>query len=150
MSDVVWQALIAAVVTIALAWMTQRNKAAIEATGKAAKRDALNVQLSAQAAAQEVRVVKDTLADYHAVADQKLTATEAKVDQTLQVVQIVHTLSNDNLRKALAAVAELTREKAAASGKPEDAAAAAEAERKLAEHNARQALVDKQNAGGAP
>ena len=127
-TDVVWQALIAAFVTLALAWMAQRTKKAVEKGAEESKE-------AAGAAAGKVEDVKQTL-------DESTTATTAKLSQLEHIATSTHTLVNSNMSAqlkisavALHRIAELTKH-------PDDIAAADLAAKNLSEHDAKQRIVD--------
>lgn len=63
--------------------------------------------------------------------------------ETLKVSNTIHTLVNNQMHLALKAIVDLTEEKARRTGKPEDRAAADEAKERLANHDAKQSIVDK-------
>jgi len=112
--DVVWQALIAGVVTIILAWMQQRTRAVVQATAKAA--------------AAEVSEVKETLAETTKNQDGKLTA--------------IHTLVNSNRGETLLIASVALDRVAQLTGHPKDVEAAVVARKLLQEHEAQQKIVD--------
>lgn len=121
MSDVVWQALIAAAVTLTLAWMNQRTKDAVVKTGK-----------EAAGKAEEVKTT--------------LEATTTKQAETLEgmakVGEATHVLVNNNMAIQLKLNAVLARRLAETTKAASDLAAAVTAERLLAEHEAKQTVVD--------
>jgi len=120
-SDVVWQAIIGAVVTIVLAWMQFRTKQAVEQTGKDA--------------ATKVEEVKATLEESTAKAD-------AKTDAIADVTDKIHTLTNHAMEIVLDDLATSKRHIATLTGKKEDMEAAREAENALNIHKGKQAEVD--------
>lgn len=114
MSDIVWQALIAAAVTIILAYLQM---------------------YTARRAAVKVEEVKEVLASAE-------SATAAKLTEIVDMGVSNHTLLNSSMATALRVgmialrrVAELTRH-------PDDVAAAELAEKSYHEHEAKQARVD--------
>ncbi len=122
-SDVVWQALIAAAMTIIMAYMSQRTKDAVAKT--------------ADAAAGKAEEVKTTLAAATAQQDGKLDR--------------IHTLVNSNMGVQLRMTAELARWKAVQTRDPKHIAEAENAERLYREHVEKQAAVDAADQkGGAP
>ena len=123
LSDVVWQALIAAAATVILGWMSQRTKNAVVDTGTAA--------------AGNAEEVKTTLAAVTAQQDGKLDR--------------IHTLVNSNMGVQLRMTAELARWKAVQTRDPQHIAEAENAERLYREHVEKQAAVDAADQkGGAP
>jgi hypothetical protein len=127
-SDVVWQALIAAAVTLILARMQRDTKKAVKEAGDEATASAD----AARVRTEEVRRVLSTTTQ----------ATGEKLDGLAKVAKDTHTLVNNNMGVQLRLNAELSRWKADQTKHPEDAAAADAAERLYAEHVAKQAVVD--------
>lgn len=113
-SDVVWQALIAGVVTCVLAWMSNRNRT------------------SALKTADEV---KQTLVETNLVKNEKLDAIAATADKT-------HELVNSGALAQYKLGAELSRWKADQTKLPADVAAAEKAEDLYRVHASKQASVD--------
>jgi hypothetical protein len=117
-SDIVWQALIAAGVTVVLAWIGRR------------------AQIAATSAETKTEEVKTTL---------KATNAEVgdKLDGIAKVGEATHVLVNNNMAIQLRLNAVLARRLADAPGAtPADRAAADAADRLLAEHLAKQDRVD--------
>ncbi len=138
-SDLVWQALIAGIVTLCLAWMQQRNKNAIDkntsASTVAASEAAVKVDMVARHAremAAAVQDVKDDLADASSATTQKLDTIHTLVNSRMGLQLKVAAV-------ALRQVAELT---VGQGRNASDVAAAEMAESLLAEHVAKQATVD--------
>jgi hypothetical protein len=131
MSDVVWQALIAAVLAVVMFVLQERSK-------RAAARDAAAAAARDAAAAGKAEAVRKDLV----AADQK---SDTKLDALATVAGATHTLVNNNMGVQLKAVAELRRWKANQTGDPEHVLEALAAEKLWAEHQKKQAVVD---AGG--
>jgi hypothetical protein len=70
------------------------------------------------------------------------TSTDAKLNDTLAVVKVVHTLVNNEMGLALKDAAAGWREKANLSGREDDRAKAAVAEQRLKVYEDRQRSVD--------
>jgi hypothetical protein len=127
MSDLVWQALIAGVVTIALAYMQMRTKNAVDSS------DA-NRQAESKAALTKTEEVRSTL-------ETSTTAQDKKLGE-------IHVLVNSNMeRQLLVAAVALRRcaEQSRAANDPRadaDEKAAIDAEQLLSEHRKKQALID--------
>ncbi len=137
MTDVVWQAMIAAGVTIILTWMQMRTKLAVEQASQQATKKANQVATKMEEAAVRVEEVKDTL-----------NGRTEKFDELKDVALATHTLVNSNYEIQLQLTATYARELVELTRKLglniERAEAAAEtAERLLAEHQAKQRMVDK-------
>lgn len=127
-TDIVWQAIIAAVVTIVLAWMNARTKIAVEAASK------INEVGVAQAA--------------HKVDDVK-TALEVSDQRTDKKLDTIHALVNSNMSVQLKLTATALRRVAQLDPTAETIAAVDVAEKALHDHEkalqeyiARQAEVD--------
>lgn len=119
-----WQMLIAAAVTITLAYMQRQTTANVR-----------EVARKADVAAGKVELVKQDLQASNA-------ATDGRLDGLARVAADTHTLVNSNFEVQLALNAELSRWKAAQTGLPADAEAARKAEGLLADHRRRQDAVD--------
>lgn len=117
--DVVWNGLIAALVTVTLAWI-----------GKS----------SANKAADKAEQVKVDLKESNAQTDDKLNAIALVADKT-------HTLVNSNMGAQLRISAVALRRVADITKHPDDDAAANLAENVLKEHEAKQAVVDANEKG---
>ena len=120
-SDVVWQALIGGIVTLALAWMAQRTKQAVEDNTKEARK-------AAEQAAGKVEAVKNTL-------DETTLSTDKKLND-------IHTLVNSNMGVQLKIAATALKRIASMTSHPDDIAASNLANTKLAEHESKQNEVD--------
>jgi hypothetical protein len=120
-SDVLWQALIAAVVTLVLGWMQMRTKNA--------------VVTSAENAAVKVETVKNVLAAVD-------TRTSQKLEDLADVTNATHTLVNSNMGVQLQLNATLARRVAELTKSPLDAEVADKADRMLSDHQSRQSIVD--------
>jgi hypothetical protein len=134
-SDVVWQALIAAVVTLVLSAMAHRAASKAATAAKAAEGAAKAAEAKADTAAVKVEEVKTTLA-----ADK--ASSDAKLGGLAEVTGKIHVLTNSNMAAqlkissvALKRVAELTKH-------PDDVAAFQLADKLLREHEGKQAVVD--------
>ena len=106
-SDVVWQAIIAAAVTVILAWMNQRTKNAVTETAKEA--------------AVKTAEVKTDLAISHDIQNDKLNTIHGLVNSAL-----------GDVKKNLAVTA---RSKAEITNSPIDIAAAEKAEQDSTRHD---------------
>lgn len=114
-----------------------------EATARQAQADALKAQQAADAAKAAALLAAAKVGDVKAELLASNAAKNAKLDETLAIVKVVHSLVNSGMRTALESVAVLTRRVASSViGDEADQAAALEAERKLAEHDAAQTAVD--------
>ena len=136
---VVWQALIAAVVTLALAWMNQRTKNAVDTGTSKASKSADDAADKAVVAAAKVAEVKTTL-------DENTARTDEKLQSISKTTEAVHVLVNSSMSAqlkismiALHRVAELTHH-------PEDIAAADLAEKLFREHEEKQKTLDSMKA----
>jgi hypothetical protein len=161
--DVVWQALIAGGVTIVLAWLQYRTKAAVEksatvaaesadaaavkAAEVSAKADRAAVVLAQTAAAATARTnaVAAKLDENTAIAVARTDAVAAKLDAntaltaaTQDAVRDVKELVNGKTHIALVLTLRLAREVFVLRGSAEDAAVVTTAEKALAEYDARQ------------
>ncbi len=105
--------------------------------------DAKNAAATAHSAvARSVRVAEKVTAD-RVISDKEITD---KLDGLTEVARSTHVLVNNEMHLALAAIAELTSRIAnSPNATAEDKAAASAADRKLAEHDARQKIVDDRN-----
>ncbi len=121
-----------------------------EQAGRAAASASKDAKIAAEVAhsavARSVRNMDTARATAEILAAER-TATDketaGKLDETLKVVRVIHTLNNSAMRQALFAVAELLREKAERTRKTEDMAKADAADADLAEHDAKQGRADK-------
>ncbi len=120
-SDVVWQALIAAVVTIILAVMQRRTQNMVQRT--------------ADDASAKVDQVK---ADLNTSTAEK----NAKLDNLTQLSEKTHALVNSAMGAQLRLTAETARAKAEVTKDPIDMVAAGTAERLYKEHQVKQAKAD--------
>jgi hypothetical protein len=127
-SDVVWQALIGAIVTIVLAWMQQRTKKAVETTGKKAAEKADEV-------AGKVAEVAVTLGN-------NTTTTEAKLSEIAKVGEMTHDLCNSGMLEQKRLVAVSARGKADVTHDRADIKAAEAAEEIYEEHKSKQKVID--------
>lgn len=138
-SDVVWQGLIGAACTMALAWMAMRTKTAVEKTGG-------NAKMAADRAASEVRGVKSDLAVNQTETSDKLDTIHTLVNHSSEVMladNLELKKNNLTLIKRLAIIAPVPGdEEQIRAG--EDAILLAE--RRLAEHVEKQSRVDAKNA----
>lgn len=124
MSDLVWQALIAGIVTIALAYMQMRTKNAVDSASADRKAEAA----AATSKAEEVRA----------------TLESSKIDTDAKLGEI-HTLVNSNMERQLRLTAAALRRIANLTKDPKDKKAAVLAEDLLQEHIKKQAIVDRGN-----
>jgi hypothetical protein len=123
MSDVTWQALIAAVVTVVLAYMQKRGQTAAKE--------------SADAAAQHADEVKAAL-------KKSTEANTGKLDGIAKEVNSTHVLVNSARGQLLKLYATAARSLADRTQDPKNIQAAVDAEHELAEHVSRQAAMDAQ------
>jgi hypothetical protein len=144
--QVVLQAIIAGIVTMVLGYFQMRTKNSIEAASNqqakiASIQKAETVQVkeslanATKAAAVQVSEVKKTL-------DDNTQATAAKLEGLHDVAVATHTLVNSNMGNQLKISALALRRIADMTKHQDDEMAAALAEGLLAEHMARQAIVD--------
>lgn len=127
-SDVVWQAIIAGIVTVVLAYMQQRTQAAVK-------------KVSDEAASAAVVAAEKT--DEVKLALQESTGTtEAMLDGLVKVADATHTLVNSQHGIALSTVYEQALKIAALTGDPADRKKAEVARQKLDDHEAKQSRVD--------
>jgi hypothetical protein len=129
-SDVVYQALIAAAATVILAYLQMRTRASVQDA-------AAEASAASGHAAGAAREVRRTLQDNTA-------ATDGKLAGLATVAAATHALVNNNMAVQLRLNAVLARRLAELTGDPEDARAADLAERLAAEHAAKQDGVDRQ------
>jgi hypothetical protein len=115
--DVVWQGVIAGAVTIVLAWIGHRAKAAADQA--AVKAEEVKVDLKASDA-----------------------ETSKKLNEMAEVGEATHTLVNANMGVQLLLNATVTRRLADITKDPVDAEAAGLAQKLYDEHQAKQATVD--------
>jgi Na+-translocating ferredoxin:NAD+ oxidoreductase RnfG subunit len=127
-SDVVFQALIAGVVTIVLAYMQQKTKKAVDSASQ-------NADDASHRAVVKAEEVKQALAKSE-------DSTTQKLNGLAKVAKATHTLVNSNMEIELKDNAELKRWKADRTGLPEDIRAAELAEAKYRDHQTKQAEVD--------
>jgi|SRR5580700_2524382 hypothetical protein len=132
MSDVVWQALIGAVVACYLGYLQTKTRNAV-------KDGADDAKVAAGQAASKVGDVKKTLENRSDIQDAKLDAQSAVLDK-------VHMLVNSGMGVQLKSNMELTRWKATQTGLPDDLAAAVAAESLYRDHIAKQLVVDQNEA----
>jgi hypothetical protein len=128
-SDVVWNAVIGAIMTIVVAWMQMRTKLSVD-KGNDDNAKVAGVQ------AKKTEEVKVALATNTA-------DTNKRLDDQGKTLVTVHTLVNNDMHKALATIADLARWKANQTQVPEDAHAADAAELNLKAHDFKQDTVDK-------
>jgi hypothetical protein len=105
------------------------------ADAKEAKASLARVAEKAADAAQKVEDVKDSL-------DERNTVTNTKLDGLAKVADATHTLVNSNMGAQLKLNAVVTRRLADLTQDPTDHDAAALADKLLAEHQEKQAIVD--------
>lgn len=130
MSDVVWQALIAAVVTLVLAWMQRATKKAVEGVKDA------NLVASDAATTRAAEVKTDLLKAASKVESQLERVEKLGVStHTLSVAN--HTLLNGGMEIQLQIAALALRRVADMGGDELDIRAAEYAEQRLAEHRER-------------
>ena len=130
----IFSLLFSAATTVFLAWIGYLTVKLKEQQTTAATAVA-DVAVKAAEAAVKVGEVKETLITATA-------ETTSKLDQTLNVINVVHTLVNHEMHLALAATARLARKVANDSGKDEDIEEAQRAEDALTKHDAKQRIVD--------
>lgn len=128
MSDVFWQALIAGIVTLVLAYMQMRTKQAVVSTASDAKIEVVKV-------AEKAEQVKTTL-------EVSTKKTDAALIGLARVAKDTHTLVNSNMGIQLKLHAATSKRLALISKDPDDIAAAELAELLFQEHNKKQAIVD--------
>lgn len=119
---VVWQAMIAAGVTITLAWMSQRNHDVLKDT--------------AEKSAIKTEEVKQTL-------DVRTDRDEESAKKLSEVVKETHALVNSSFQTQLRIAAVALRRVADLSKLPEDIRAAEDAEKLYTEHKTKQDKLDK-------
>lgn len=139
MSDVVWQALIAGIVTVVLAWLQMRTQAAIKEAAHLAAVKVEEVQrgaeLSAELAAIKVESVAKTLANTTMSANEKFA-------NLTELTKDTHSLVNSNMAVQLKLTATVSRRLAELTGLAEDIKAAELAEHLSMEHDTKQAALD--------
>jgi hypothetical protein len=94
-SDVVWQAIIAGVVTVVLTYMAQRGKKATEDTGKATKDAVLE---TAKVAAVKVEEVKETAKVAAVKVDEVKVALKENADITVEKLDSIVKTGEANAR----------------------------------------------------
>jgi len=119
-SDVVWQALIAGVVAVALGWIQMKTKDAVDKGTVEAKASATETKIA-------VQEVKETLADTTAVTDKKL-------NEIVETGQLTHDLVNSASLVQLRLYAGAVRRIADITKDKKDAETATAAEKLLQEH----------------
>ena len=133
MSETLWQALIAAAVTLILGLMSQRNKWAVDRTKVAVDDAASNAVKTAKTVAVKVEEVKQTAQD-------SVVATAAKLDALAEVTGKTHGLVNGGTLSQLRRYAAVARRLADLTRMRADCDEAEAAEKELA---------DAQSKGGA-
>lgn len=128
MSDVLWQAIIAGFVTLALGYMQYRTKSAVVSTAASAAQEVEQV-------AKKTEIVRTTL-------ETSTAATDLKLDGLAKVAKDTHTLVNSNMGVQLKLNAAVTMRLALLTKLPDDMQAAKLAEMMYKEHVAKQAVVD--------
>lgn len=128
LSDVVWQAAIAAVVTIILACMQKRTEKSVQKNTASIE----TIGAQAQITAVGVRERLDT----------RHNASDAQLQQIANIANETHVLVNGNMTVQLAITARSTRRIAEITKLPEDIKMANEAECLYRRHNSSQAVVD--------
>lgn len=123
-SDVVWQAIIAGVVTCVLAYIGQRAAS------------------KAQEAATRVEEVRATLEDTTKVTDTKLNDIAEVTTNTNKTASEVHTLVNSNMEVQLKISMVALRRLSQLTKDPDDIAAFEAAEKLYKEHIEKQSEVD--------
>ena len=127
MSDAVWLAIVGIAAMAVKEWFDDRRAGRVAAEAKEA----------AAVAAKEVKDVRDTL-------DVTTTKAEAKMDNLGKVAKATHTLVNNQMAVQLRLSAVALRRVAGLTGDAADVKAAEMAEVAMAEHDAKQAVVDAQ------
>ena len=154
-SDVVYQALIAAAVAVILGYLQMRTQTAVKraadsaseaATHAAAVAKVLTAKTdqAASSAAKAVEVVAVKAEEVKQTLSDNTEATAAKLEGLAKVAVATHTLVNSNMAQQLRLNAAVTRRLADLTREPADAKAADLAEQLSAEHAAKQAVVDRQ------
>lgn|GEM_PF-3892992 len=151
--DVVWQALIAALLAIVLAvinvWQTKITKKAIEdgtkQNAETAKGQAVKVQEAATLANVAASKVEEVRIDLKAASEK----ADGKIDSLARVADATHILVNNNMQIALDSYATMARRMATATGDPKDIEIAEAAEQALVIHKGKQANLDSAEAGRA-
>jgi hypothetical protein len=138
-SDIVWQAVIGAVVTIVLAWMQRQTQIAVAQTGKKTQE---TVTETATAAAEKVAEVKVHLETVTAKNEEKAAVVEQKIDEIAKVGKISHDLANSAMASQKRMMADVSKAKADESGSPTDRALADAAETAYQAHIAGQEASD--------
>lgn len=164
-SDIVWQALIAAVVTVILAYMQSRTQQSVNDASKVAKISSIEAANEIKTVKQDLAVstktianetvktnqntsnkveeVKQVLAETTAIADEKLTELTKITLATQKQGEAIHTLVNSNMGIQLKISAVALRRIADMTQHTDDIKAAQVADDALAEHNKKQEIVDK-------
>ncbi len=132
---ILWQAVIASVVTLVLAYMAERTKRAAVLAGQKAEAGADRAATSANRAATRVEEVKVDLLDHR---DQQ----QVQLSGIQTTVNTVHVLVNNAMHLALAQTRDLALRLATLTGSKEDWEAAQQAEEALARHDTKQAEAD--------
>lgn len=134
-SDVTWQALIAGVVTVILAYMSHRTKQKVEDEAGQSKVRVREVKVKVEEVKDSVDEIKESVA--HTEGE-----TAARLKAIARIAQDTHTLVNSNMGVQLEAVARGLREIARLRGLPGDDEAASVAEAAYQDHERKQDLVD--------
>lgn len=138
-SDPVWNAIIAGIVTIVLAWIGRQTKVAVESTAKEVKSAVQVASSKAVVAANEARavVMENTATQNEKLEEIHKVATEAK-----KTGEDVHTLVNSNMGTQLRISMVALRRVAELTNHPDDKAAAELAEKSYHDHQNKQTIVD--------
>jgi len=139
MSDIVWQALIGAVLAAWLEWMRRSNKNAIKEStvANSAKVDEIRVEQK-----KENKVVAEKVAEVKQVQEETAAAATEAMASIAKTGEANHVLLNSAHGAALDAVAVLARWKADKTQEPADMLAADHAEKMSRDHQGKQARVD--------
>ncbi len=142
-----WQAVVAAIVTIVLALIAERTKRAVEAARASAELAA--ILAAGKAAEVKVEAKKMAVAVNEVRAETK-EQTE-KLDSIVVTANQTHVLVNDRHGKALQALATLARWKAnQPNSDASDDDAANVAEKVLEDHREKQRIVDRNSQQDSP
>lgn len=149
MSDVVWQALIAGVVTLTLAWMQLRTQALARSNAvkvEEVKTTLETVAVKAAVKAEEVKVALETAAvkveEVKAVLADTEHVTDLRFDKLAKVAKATHTLVNNAMATQLRLNMVVTKQLADETGKPAHLEQARQAELLYQEHMRKQDVVD--------
>jgi hypothetical protein len=173
-SDLVWQALIAGIVTVVIAWMQQRTKSAVDEAAKVAvasadtaairteqvaakqviaaqkvEQVAIKQESAAKATADKLNDAAGKVAEVKDALKASDETTANKLDDIAKTGEAIHVLVNSSMSAQLKISMIALKRVAELTRHPDDLAASQLAEKLYHEHEAKQAKVDGMT-GGPP